>query len=55
MSRLLFWLALGVLVVFAIRAKIREARLRAERDHFAGQAGAGRPRRPGLPSNRPRP
>jgi len=41
MSRLLFWLALGVLVVFAIRAKIREARLRAERDHFAGQAGAG--------------
>lgn len=44
MSRLLFWLALGVLVVFAIRAKIREARLRAERDHFAsraGQAGQG--------------
>lgn len=31
MSRLLFWLALAVLVVFAIRAKIRAARARADR------------------------
>jgi len=50
-SRLLFWLALGVLVVFAIRAKIREARLRAERDHFASRAGAAQaPRQPPVES-----
>ena len=54
MSRLLFWLALGVLVVFAIRAKIREARLRAERDHFASRAadagGAPGPRQASVAS-----
>ena len=31
MSRLLFWLALAVLVVFALRAKIRAARGRVDR------------------------
>ncbi|MDB5961331.1 MAG: hypothetical protein JWP59_2625 [Massilia sp.] len=46
MSRLLFWLALAVLVVFAIRAKIQAARARADRANGADGAnranGAGR-------------
>jgi uncharacterized protein len=41
MSRLLFWLALAVLVVFALRAKIRAARARADL-----QAGAAQPSAP---------
>ena len=32
MMRLLFWLALAVLVVFAIRAKVRSAAARAQAD-----------------------
>lgn len=42
MSRLLFWLALAVLVVFAIRSKIRAARLRAEQAARAGGHGGQR-------------
>ncbi|WP_426115003.1 PP0621 family protein [Massilia sp. PWRC2] len=39
MSRLLFWLALAVLVVFAVRAKIRAARERVDRaEHGAPPA-----------------
>lgn len=40
MSRLLFWLALAVLVVFAIRAKIQAARNRADRAEQARRASA---------------
>ena len=37
MSRLLFWLALAALVVFAIRAKIGAARERADRAERASK------------------
>ena len=40
MSRLLFWLALAVLVVFAIRAKIQAARNRADRAEQVRRASA---------------
>ncbi|WP_426189340.1 PP0621 family protein [Massilia sp. DWR3-1-1] len=44
MSRLLFWLALAVLVVFAIRAKIQAARARADRaNRFDAAPGAVSP------------
>lgn len=48
MSRLLFWLALAVLVVFALRAKIRAARARVDR---AG--GSAAPSGPASPSPSP--
>ncbi len=43
MSRLLFWLALAVLVVFAIRAKIQAARNRADSARRAPGPAAGAP------------
>jgi len=43
MSRLLFWLALAVLVVFAIRAKIQAARVRADRAERASGAKPASP------------
>lgn len=42
MSRLLFWVALAMLVVFALRAKIRAARRRADLHEQAQQRGAAR-------------
>jgi uncharacterized protein len=41
MMRLLFWLALAVLVVFAIRAKVRSAAAQAQA-HAQAQAREGR-------------
>lgn len=38
MSRLLFWLGLAILVVFAIRAKIADARRRADQQAFRDAA-----------------
>lgn len=43
MSRLLFWLALAALVVFAIRAKIQSARKRADRANGNVPPPAGAP------------
>ncbi|TFW34042.1 PP0621 family protein [Massilia horti] len=44
MSRLLFWIALAVLVVFAIRAKLRE--LASKSTPAAGQRPAAAPPQP---------
>ena len=44
MSRLLFWLGLAILVLFAIRAKIADARRRADQQAF--RESAPPPQRP---------
>jgi uncharacterized protein len=43
MSRILFWLALVFLVVFAIRSKLREAVRRGEQQRQGPLPGAGAP------------